>query len=301
VFVKRFLIISTALAAMLAPRNGAALPTKDECINANEAAQSLRTAGKLRAAEAKLAFCTATACPGPVRDDCTERLNEVQRALPTLVFDVRGTKGGDLVAVRVTMDGAVIASKVEGSPVAVDPGEHTFAFAAEGYPPFQESLVVREGEKARVVPVVLRKDGDARDDASAAASRGPDAAEGHGSAMRVGAVVALGVGVVGIGVGSVFGALAITDKNALDARCNGFQCPAYEQPDIDRLHSNGWISNVGFGVGIAGLATAAVLWLLSGSADAGPPRSGETSRGASKPAPFAGLRLTPWGLYGVFQ
>ena len=51
-----------------------------------------------------------------------------------MVFDVRGAGGGgDIFAVRVSMDGAALVSRLDGSALAVDPGQHTFAFAADGF------------------------------------------------------------------------------------------------------------------------------------------------------------------------
>jgi hypothetical protein len=295
VLVKRLVLGQVTLAAALVARSGSALPTKDECINANESAQSVRTAGKLREAVRKLTLCTAATCPGPVRDDCAERLNEVQRALPTVVFDVRDAGGSDLVAVRVSMDGAVIASKLDGSAVAVDPGEHTFAFTAEGLSPLEESLVIREGDKARVVRVVLSRPGARGHDGAVPTvptAPAPDGTEKPSSTTRTGAYVALGVGAAGVAVGALFGTLALIDKVSLGNHCSGTGCPPSEQSDIDGLHTNATVANVAFGIGLVGLATATVLFLVS-----------------HQPEPAAGTSSTvrPWvglggaGVWGTFQ
>src|ERR1700682_5135359 len=80
----------------------AAKPTKKECAAANEAAQDLRSAGRLRDARASLAVCTAASCPGPIREDCAQRLKDVEAAIPTVVFVAKDAAGNDLGAVRVT-------------------------------------------------------------------------------------------------------------------------------------------------------------------------------------------------------
>jgi hypothetical protein len=56
-------------------------PTKQECVAANEAAQDLRRAGKLREAREKLAVCLDEGCPKAVRDDCAQRRDEVDKAM----------------------------------------------------------------------------------------------------------------------------------------------------------------------------------------------------------------------------
>ena len=156
VLVKRVGACIAALALVMTSTTAHAAPTKDECINANEAAQASRAAGRLRDAKAKLTVCISKSCPGPVRDDCTEQLNELQKVLPTVVFAVRGAGGTDLTAVRVKMDGAVLTTQLDGSAMAVDPGQHTFSFEADGLSPFVESLLIREGEKARPEQVALK-------------------------------------------------------------------------------------------------------------------------------------------------
>jgi hypothetical protein len=124
-------------------------PTKEQCMSANEAAQSLRQAGRLEAARAQLVTCINKSCSTAVRDDCNERLNEVAKAMPTIVFTAKGPGDADLVAVRVTMDGGRLADRLDGTALSVDPGEHTFEFTTEGFAPISKKLVVREGVTGR--------------------------------------------------------------------------------------------------------------------------------------------------------
>src|SRR5476651_2121227 len=110
----------------------AADPTKDQCIDANETSQAMRKAEKLRDAEQRLLVCVAASCPGPVRDDCAQRLTEVRSVTPTIVFVVKDDADQDLGAVRVTMDGAPLVDKLDGTAIALNPGQHHFVFEAEG-------------------------------------------------------------------------------------------------------------------------------------------------------------------------
>src|ERR1700687_125410 len=87
-------------------------PTKQECIAANEGAQALRQAGKLREARTKLSVCMASSCPGPVREDCGPRLEDLQPAMPTVVFDIKDPAGRDLLDVNLSIDGGPAGTAV---------------------------------------------------------------------------------------------------------------------------------------------------------------------------------------------
>ena len=124
-------------------------PTKEQCFSANETAQSLRQAGKFEPARTQLLICIAKSCSVAVRDDCNERLNDLVKATPTIVFTAKGAGDADLLAVKVTMDGAPLADSLDGTALTVEPGEHTFEFTTDGYAAVSKKLVVREGVKGR--------------------------------------------------------------------------------------------------------------------------------------------------------
>ena len=133
----------------------AADPTKDQCIDANETAQALRKSEKLHDAEQRLIVCVSASCPGPVRDDCAQRLTELRSLIPTIVFSVKDDADQDLSDVHVTMDDQPLTSKLDGTAIAIDPGPHHFVFEAAGRQKEERSLVIREGEKDRHERVVL--------------------------------------------------------------------------------------------------------------------------------------------------
>jgi hypothetical protein len=81
------LLLTTAAAAHAAPL------TKAQCIAADTDAQTLRISGKLRAMREKLSVCADASCPGMVRDDCMQRTDELQRMQPTIVFEVKDSRG----------------------------------------------------------------------------------------------------------------------------------------------------------------------------------------------------------------
>jgi hypothetical protein len=208
-------------AATLAGSPARADPTREECFDANEAAQALRAAGKVREAQDKLGLCASHGCPGPVRKDCTERLDEVQKALPTVVFAVRSARGDDMTSVRVRMDGAVLPATLGGGATPVDPGSHEFTFEAEGFATLKEQILVREAEKERGVSVVLQPAEEPRPSPAGAAPQSPAPGPALGAASPQGgdgsaatrrwiAIAVGGLGVVGLGVG---GGIALAAKS----------------------------------------------------------------------------------------
>jgi hypothetical protein len=116
---------------------------------ATESSLALRNEHKLREARAQLLICSAASCPADVRDECTRRAAEIKAATPTIVFAAKDAAANDLVAVRVMMDGQPIAERLEGTPLLIDPGEHTFSFETPGQPKAEKHFVIRESEKDR--------------------------------------------------------------------------------------------------------------------------------------------------------
>jgi hypothetical protein len=110
--IRPFLIVLPLLTAVPA---FAADPTKQQCVAADDAAQDLRQEGKLRAAREKLAICTSPACPALVREDCKQRIEEVDHATANATG-----KSTDPGAEAEVARGATPAASVEsaGAPTA---------------------------------------------------------------------------------------------------------------------------------------------------------------------------------------
>jgi hypothetical protein len=267
------LVLTVAVAA-------AAAPTKEQCIAADTDAQTLRMSGKLRAAREKLSACVDAACPSMVRDDCTQRLDEIQQVQPTIVFEVKDPKGDDLGDVAVTMDGEPLMGRIGGTAVAVDPGAHKFAFEAPGRPRVEKTLVLREGEKGRRERVVLPP-AEATPSAPAGSTPPPGLATpaespagggapatSDGSGQRTVGLVTGGVGIAGLALGSVFGAMTISAWSNSKNECSAStaaQCPNHAQAvsDHDSAVSDGLVSTIAFVAGGAALVAGAVLYFTA--------------------------------------
>ena len=263
------LAITFALTMVGARSARAADPTTAECLSANEASLTARSQQKLRDAREKLLVCAARSCPGDVRDECTRGVNELNAALPTIVFEAKDADGADLIAVKVTMDGETLTDHLDGTAIAVDPGAHTFSFETPGHPKAEKKFVIREGEKGRREQIVL---GGGEASAGTTMPTGPAIAEpspGLGG-QRIGALVAGGAGVVAIGVGTVFGLRAKSKHDDAQKICPDRQCPNMDGVKLwNDAISAGNIATVAFVVGAVGIAGGAVLWFTGGRESSG--------------------------------
>jgi hypothetical protein len=252
-----------AIVAMgLLSHPGRADGTKQQCADANLHAQELRRDGKISATREALRSCAAPSCPALVRDDCTKRLDELEKAQPTLVFEATDGKGNDVSAVTVTMDGQPFAERLGGTPLAVDPGEHTFVFQAAGQPPLEKKIVVREGEKGRLERVSLGLPAPPAGEPPSASTS--TVSTGFGTS-KVLAVVAGAVGVAGVGVGSAFGLIAISKKNDAENACPNVCRSSGDASKWSDAKSTGNISTIAFAVGGVALAAGVVLWVTAPS------------------------------------
>src|SRR3954466_9445241 len=130
------MLFAAAAAALLAPagRAVAADPTTGDCLTANDKSISLRNEHKLLGARTQLLVCAASSCPAEIRKECTRRIDLINASLPTVVFEAKDGSGNDLSAVTVKMDGELLADKLEGTAISLDPGAHSFTFDAVGQP-----------------------------------------------------------------------------------------------------------------------------------------------------------------------
>jgi hypothetical protein len=291
------LLVTGALAgaALFAASPALAAPTPRECASASEDALSLQKQEKLSAAKERLLVCADTACPAEIRDECGRRLTATNDAIPSVVFDVKDASGNDVSQVRVTMDGALLIDHLGASAITVDPGEHTFRF--EGADPSQaveKKLVVRDGEKNRHLAVVL---GGAPGvalglttppaGAQAPAPTPDQATPSTWSGQKTAALVVGAVGIVGVGVGAAFGAMAFGEwKNAKNECVDSCGAGSQAQGDKNNASTSATISDIGIIAGGVLVGAAAVVWFTAPSGaqvqvapTAGPQGAGLTLRG----------------------
>lgn len=188
----------------------------------------------------------------------------LDKALPRLASLRVGVEAPAGVALSVTIDGEAVSDAVVGVDRRVDPGGHTVVVRAEGFHPASATTTLAEGEN-KAVALVLRPDPAAR----AARTRAADGANGGARAERSGskvpALVAFGVGAVGLGVG-IYGAVAVDQRaSTLDGACSADKvCPASAERDLTAARTWATVSTVGFVTAGVGAAAGVALLLTAG-------------------------------------
>ncbi|WP_437960195.1 hypothetical protein WME76_11525 [Sorangium sp. So ce119] len=269
---------------------------KAQCAAAAEEAQALRDASKLGLAREKLLTCAQQGCPAVVRDDCARWLGEVDARRPSLVFGARDPRGGDLTDVRVSAGGRPLVERLDGSAVSVDPGKLDLRFESAGLPPVERTIVVLEGQKSRLVEVVM---------GSAPPPAGPGAVPPPGAAPRLAGAapgdsgvsvapwISLGVGAAGLAAFGVLQGLAQAEYADLEDGCG--RTSSCTEDEVAPTRTKFAVSGVMLGVGGAALALAAVLWLVDVPAEPAAAAGPRITAGVGPGGGFVQLAL-PLGL-----
>ena len=263
-------MLLASLAILTADRPASA-DDKAACLDAADQGQQLRSAHKLIEARDRFRVCAAAGCPAVVQSDCAAWLDAVEKDLPTVVLIAKNVAGGTMVDVRVSVDGKPLQSRLEGEAVPLNPGSHTFHFEAASGVTHDEQAVVPEGGKNQLVTVVMGapQGAPSAEHGTAPATTGPQSVAasdpgGSSSSLRTWGWIVGGTGVAGLAVGTIFGLVAMGDKNG--ANCVNDVC---NQGTTGPIKSNALISDVGWIAG--GLLTAGGISLLllspSGRAD----------------------------------
>ena len=247
-------------------------------------------------------------------------------ALPKLAklkIHVEAPPGANL---SITQDGESVSSATLDLDRPADPGTHRVDVTAPGFHPAHGEATLAEGGSGAIN---LKLEPDANAPAAAAPVGGPagaatypsnaapppavapanapaygaptpgpaPGAESSGSS-NVPAYLLLGTGVIGVAVGSIFGAKVLSKKSSLDSVCKSGKtsCPPSAQGDIDSMRSASTLSTVGFAVGGVALGAGVIMLLVSKS-------SSSSADAKSAPAhatvsPFIGP--TSIGLSGSF-
>lgn len=243
---------------LLAAPASATPVTAADCIDAVDAGQTLRDAGKLRAARARFAVCVESACPAPIRHDCATWAADVSERMPAVRLRAHRADGSDLTGVRVTVDGAPFPAGLEGRYVEIDPGPHLFRFERTGSVTVERNVVIAERDHAALVDVAMVDDRAALGPASPPVGPPPPAASATGGPPLATYVLA-GVGVLGAAGFVVFGLKANREISSLRGSC----APACTDDQLSPAHRDVLIANISLGVGVVALVAATVVWLTS--------------------------------------
>jgi hypothetical protein len=239
----------------------------------------------------------------------TKRVKALEPLLSKLTIAVpEGAKTTGLVVKR---DGAVINAAEWGLAIPLDPGKHAIEASAPDKKTY--SSTVDLGAKADMQTVTVPPLESGAGGATVAALPGagtsvpPTAAEpasssgtdtgttsSSGSSTRILGLGLVGAGVIGLGVGTVFGLKAGSLNDDAKANCNADQtrCNAAGVAQVDDAKSAATISTIGFVAGAALVAGGAVLFFTS-------PKGEKTTARRTTVAPVLGS-TTGLSLQGSF-
>jgi len=211
----------------------------------------------------------------------SERAKQLEPRLPYLAIKLQGAVPGETV--EVTLNGAVVAPALIGIPAPTNPGDYVVRATAPGKDSGEVKLTLQEGQRQEAV-VMLRSTGEvpavAPVPAAAATTSNTSATEpstpqddgAQGGSLKLPAYVALGVGAVGLGLGTYYALDAGKAADEADEMCGGSRSSCSLEDGVsrsdvesknDQAGSSRTMAIVGFAVGGVGLAAGATLLVLS--------------------------------------
>ena len=240
-----------------APKAGGEAPKASDdatkaCVQAYESAQEDSKAELLLKARDELRACSAPSCPAILQSDCTNWLGQVVDSVPSVVFAAR--EGGENVFdVSVSMDGKPLAKELDGKPIEVDPGLHTFVFERGGAAPLEKKTIVAAREKAQLISVGWA----APPSVVAGPTQAPAEVVEKTRPVPPLFYVLGATTVVGFGTFGIVGATAESTKSDLQKSCS----PHCSSSDVSSLKTHFLIADIAAGVGAASAAGALVVIL----------------------------------------
>ena len=286
---RSLLACSFAVPLLIALTPASAVADTKSCIAAHASAQREAKAGHPKQSAQLYTACGSdNSCPEQLRSECAELLEQVKGSVPSVIFAAIDGKGGDLSNVKVYSDDTLLLDALDGRPVELDPGKYHFRFVLPDGSTLVSDVLVREGEKNRVVEVHQPEERQAAPSApartsTAMPSEAPPPTVNHGA--PVAAWVATGVAALGFATFGTFAILGSSDKKKLNECAPN--CADSERDRRDSLKTKFLVADIGLGVGAASAILAGVLFLTSGPSDA-ERRAQASKRGLSFDASASG-------------
>ncbi len=284
----RALLATAAFCLAAAPwRTAAADPRA--CIHAHSTGQRESKAGHLRLASQLFTSCGSDeTCPDQLRKECAEFLQDVTRTIPTVVFSALDENGHDLASARVYSGDELLADGLNGRDVEIDPGRYHLRFVLQGGDTLVTDVVVREGEKQRLVQVKKDRPILAVETTASPGAHG-DTSSGRGPAPWI----AAGVTAIALGTGVTLAVMGTGDKSDLD-RCKP-ACSSDQHATYDSAKGLLLGADIGFGAALVAGALTGWLFLSESSHEAAP----ASKEAATRRIWFAGSPLPGGGSVGM--
>jgi hypothetical protein len=264
--------------AQTPPGAPSATDAKKACIAQHESAQTFRKTGKLLEARDATLVCSRDECPGAIRSDCVEWLDLVSKTIPSLVVRAK-LDDKDVFDVRVSIDGKLIKSHLDGAPFELNPGAHSVRFEYAGFDPLEQQILVLEGEKNRVVAANFAKavPVSAQPLQRPAEHDAPAPVDTYRPTPVLTYVLG-GVAVLGVAGFASFGTLGQQKKKDLESSCR----PVCSDNDLQPVRTQFILADASLGLAIASTVVAGVLYFTRPAKPLPPAMSqGSATRSAS--------------------
>jgi len=231
----------------------------------------------------------APTAPAAFLEAQTAAKAELPALEPRIAMLTVTVSGADAKAVSITVDGQKLSSVFVGAPKPIDPGEHKVQATSDGMASDVVTLHIKEGARQSVSLALTPQKGAAPTQVAAPApvatppalatpmpnqvdAATPDAAsppsQGGPSGLRIASFAALGVGVIGLGAGTVFGLQSLSKRSSADNICPDVnRCPNAKRDEVDGLDNDArqaqTLATIGFVAGGVGVAAGVTMFLLS--------------------------------------
>ncbi|MBK7584496.1 MAG: hypothetical protein IPI67_30375 [Myxococcales bacterium] len=199
------------------------------------------------------------------RDEISKTaLAKLQPRVPKLTIRIPADAPADATVLR---NGSALGRAALGVPLPVDPGEQTLVLRMRDGRETRRTVNVKESTTEEVQLELP----DAPSASTPVATPGPSPTADSPTLKKSGghtlAYVVGGVGLAGLAVGGITGAMVLGKKSTIEDHCVDTQCDATGKDAADSAQTLGLVSTIGFGVGVVGLGLSTVLLLSGGTAE----------------------------------
>jgi hypothetical protein len=275
-FAAALLLTSYTAGAQTADFSASAAPDRAACVAAHTNAQELKRGGKLLEAQSELKICASAGCPGAIISDCGQWITDLEQTTPSMIFEVR-VDGKQVNEFQVEVDGAPVGDLSKAH--RVNPGRHVVRIQVPNFEPREETVVLPEGQRMRLVEFSFESP---RPEPAATAALAPPPAPVYERPTPILVYPLMGLGVAGLGSFGVFSILGKSEQSKLEDEC----APSCTDSEIESMKRYFLIADISAGVGAAALIGAGIVYLTRpskptldavSSIRVGPARAGDWS------------------------
>lgn len=202
-----------------------------------------------------------------------KRANEIEPSLSKVTLSM-SEESMEIEGLVVKLGNLPVNRALWGTAVPVDPGELKVVVEAPGYESWETTITVEGAGSAQTLtvpalqklPESLVQDPEEEEPQTMSSSEQPEVRK-KGSGQRAAGLAVGGLGVVGVGLGSAFGILAMQAENDAGEFCEGAVCEAGSDGVslTNKARGRATVSTIGFIAGGALLATGLTLYFTAKS------------------------------------